>query len=232
MTVAVPLSAAQAAGLVAVVVVAAVAGPWAGLFAAPGPVGQVVYTLSKAALLAVPLVWLIRREPGAIRFLDRPGREGWSVGAATGLAIGAALAGVYFTVGDRLLDRQRIQAMAQEAGFDDPFLFALLVAYWILVNPALEEFVWRWFVQTRLYRLMPPAAALPACALLFTAHHIVVLAAHFDVVSVIIGSAGVFAIGWLWSWLYWRYDSLWPGYVSHAVVDVALAVIVADLVFG
>ncbi len=216
----------------ALIVVAAVAGPWAGLFAVPGPVGQVVYALSKATLLAVPLVWLLRREPGAIRFLDRPGREGWWVGAATGLTLGGGLAGAYFTFGGRLLDRQRLQAVAGESGFDDPLVFALLAAYWILVNPALEEFVWRWFVQTRLYRLMPAAAALPACALLFTAHHIVVLAAYFDSVSVVAATTGVFVVGLLWSWMYWKYDSLWPGYVSHALVDVALAVVAADLVFG
>lgn len=224
-------SAGPSVALIAAVVVSAVAGVWVALFAAPGILGQVVYGLSKAALLAIPLAWLLGPGGRRFRFMGMPPRSGWSLGVATGGLLGGGLVGGYYAFGDRVLDRERILATAEEAGFDDPLVFALLAGYLILVNPALEEFSWRWFVQSRLYDLVRSRPALAVCAALFTVHHVFVLAAQVGVVATVIGSAAVFAVGLLWSWLYWEYESLWPGYVSHALVDVALVIVAADLVF-
>lgn len=217
---------------IVLVVGAAVAGVWFALFAAPGRFGQVAYGLTKALMLAVPLAWLLVREHGSLAFASRPAGRGMQAGALSGGAIAAAMVGGYFLFGDALVDRARVGATADVAGFGDPFVFGLLAFYLIVVNPALEEFAWRWFVQTRLYRFMPVAAALPACAGLFTLHHVVVLAAQAGTVATVLGSLAVFAVGLLWSWMYWKYDSLWPAYVSHALVDVALVIVAADLVFG
>jgi membrane protease YdiL (CAAX protease family) len=46
------------------------------------------------------------------------------------------------------------------------------------------------------------------------------------------GAAGVFAGGAVWSWCYLRYRSIWPGYVSHAIVDAAILAIGWDLLFS
>ena len=43
---------------------------------------------------------------------------------------------------------------------------------------------------------------------------------------------GVFAGGVAWSCLYVRYGSVWPGYLSHAIVDVAVFGTGAALLFG
>lgn len=214
------------------VVGAAVAGVWFALFAAPGPFGRVAYGVSKAVMLVVPLAWLLVREHGSLTLLSRPTRRGWQVGFLSGGAIAAALIAGYYLFGDAVVDRARVGANADVAGYGDPTVFALLALYLIAINPALEEFAWRWFVQTRLYRFMPVVAALPACAGLFTLHHIIVLSAQTGGASVLVGSVAVFAVGLLWSWMYWKYDSLWPGYVSHALVDVALVVVAWDLIFG
>ena len=45
-------------------------------------------------------------------------------------------------------------------------------------------------------------------------------------------STGVFAGGVAWSCLYVRYGSVWPGYLSHAIVDVAVFGTGAALLFG
>ena len=37
-----------------------------------------------------------------------------------------------------------------------------------------------------------------------------------------LASAGVFVGGVAWSWLYRRSGSIWPGYLSHAIVDAAI----------
>ena len=33
---------------------------------------------------------------------------------------------------------------------------------------------------------------------------------------------GVFLGGCAWSWLYLRYRSIWPGYISHIIADIAV----------
>ena len=58
------------------------------------------------------------------------------------------------------------------------------------------------------------------------------LAVFFPPAAVAAGSAGVFAGGVAWSWLYVRYGSIWPGYLSHAIVDVAVFGAGAALLFG
>jgi hypothetical protein len=48
----------------------------------------------------------------------------------------------------------------------------------------------------------------------------------------VLGSCGVFLGGAAWSWLYLRYRSIWPGYVSHAIADAAIFIIGYRLIFG
>ena len=45
------------------------------------------------------------------------------------------------------------------------------------------------------------------------------------------GTCGVFVGGAVWNWCYLRYRSIWPGYVSHAIVDAALLAIGWKLLF-
>ena len=71
-----------------------------------------------------------------------------------------------------------------------------------------------------------------AAALAFTAHHVIVLAAQFNWPISVLGSVGVFIGGAAWNWLYLRYRSIWPGYVSHALVDAAIFIIGYRLIFG
>jgi membrane protease YdiL (CAAX protease family) len=67
--------------------------------------------------------------------------------------------------------------------------------------------------------------------LIFTAHHVIVLKAYFEWDITLLASAGIFMGGCAWSALYLRYRSIWPGYVSHVIVDVAVFVIGWDLIF-
>jgi len=78
----------------------------------------------------------------------------------------------------------------------------------------MEEYVWRWFVFRKFEVLLGGQLAVPAAALAFTAHHVIVLAAQFDWADRPLGSCGVFIGGAAWSWLYLRYRSIWPGYVK------------------
>ncbi len=47
----------------------------------------------------------------------------------------------------------------------------------------------------------------------------------------ILGSTGCFLGGVIWSGLYLRYRSIWPGYLSHVLADVAIYIIGWHLIF-
>jgi len=59
----------------------------------------------------------------------------------------------------------------------------------------------------------------------FVAHHTIALSAYVPWWMNGVCSLGVFLGGAMWSWLYLRYRSIWPGWVSHAFADVAIFVI-------
>jgi membrane protease YdiL (CAAX protease family) len=96
-----------------------------------------------------------------------------------------------------------------------------MALYIALANSLLEEFVWRWFVFRQVERLAGPRLRVPLAALGFTLHHIVVFAVQLGTELAIAGSIAVFVAGCLWSWLYARWRSVWPGWVCHALVDAA-----------
>jgi hypothetical protein len=131
-----------------------------------------------------------------------------------------------------VLDTAMVAERAARTGLDHRGLYLAGALYWITLNSLLEEYVWRWFVFRQFEAIVGPRWAVLAAALAFTTHHVVALAGQFDTGLAIVGSVGVFTGGVTWSWLYRRYGSIWPGYVSHALVDVAVFVIGYRLIFG
>ena len=79
---------------------------------------------------------------------------------------------------------------------------------------------------------MPAAAAVVASGLCFTIHHVLALRLQFDWNVTILASTGVFVGGTGWSWMYFKYRSIWPGYLSHAIVDVAVFGLGWVIIFG
>ena len=187
----------------------------------PGPIGQAAYGLCKLWLLALPLVWTL--------WIDR-GRLGWSLprrgGLVAGTVAGVLMAGLilaaYGVAGGRWLDPAHVREAAGRSGLLSPGLYLAFAAYLVLVNSLLEEYVWRWFVFRKCEVLLPGWAAVLASAVFFTVHHVVALRAQFGWAATTLGSLGVLVGGLVWSWFYWRYRSIWPGYLCHAVVDVAV----------
>ncbi len=65
----------------------------------------------------------------------------------------------------------------------------------------------------------------------FTLHHIVAMLVYFNGVVTVVASLGIFIGGVVWSWCYIRYRSIWPGYLSHAIVDIAVFIVGYHLIF-
>jgi len=194
--------------------------------------GKVVFAVSKLWLVLLPLVWLrlVDREPLS---WSPPRRGGFGVAAALGLAIALGIFAA-FAIARHFgaIDAGIVAERAARTGLNRPGLYLAGAIYWITANSLMEEYVWRWFVFRKCEVLLGGRAGVMAAALAFTAHHVIALAGQFNWGITALASLGVFVGGASWSWLYLRYRSIWPGYVSHAIVDVPIFVIGYQLIFG
>jgi CAAX protease family protein len=194
--------------------------------------GKAVFVVSKLWLALLPLLWLrlVDREPLS---WSPARRGGFGVAAVLGLLI-ALVVFATFAVARRAgaIDPAVVAERASRTGLNQPGLYFAGAIYWITANSLMEEYVWRWFVFRKCEVLLGGGWAVMAAALAFTAHHVIALAAQFNWCITLLGSLGVLFGGAAWSWLYLRYRSIWPGYVSHAIVDVAIFVIGYGLIFG
>jgi membrane protease YdiL (CAAX protease family) len=213
------------------IVPAPIIGVLASMVLWPGSVGAGVFIAAKVWMLVLPAFWMLVVDRQRWT-MSRATAGGFRVGIALGLLISAVIGLAYLLVGTRFIDAPHVASLARETGIGTPWAYIGAAAYWICFNSVLEEFVYRWFIFRKCERFMPGWAAVLASALAFTLHHIIALGLQFDVTVTILGSVGVFIGGALWSWMYLKYRSVWPGYVSHAIVDVAVFGIGAWIIFG
>ncbi|HSH04477.1 MAG TPA: CPBP family intramembrane glutamic endopeptidase [Anaerolineae bacterium] len=183
--------------------------------------GQTIYAFGKLWLLGWPLSWLW--------FVDKyrpqwhwPTKEMTLVGIGLGLAINAVILGGYWLLGPYLLDTTAIATMAAEAGLNNLTRYIAAFLFWVTINSAIEEIIWRWFVVRQAELLTNAAGAVLIAALGFTAHHVLAMRLFFDWPMTILASLGLIIGASLWSATYIHYRSLWPAYISHALVDIAV----------
>jgi membrane protease YdiL (CAAX protease family) len=194
--------------------------------------GQGLFIAGKVWLVVFPLLWWLKVEKG--RWSWSPARQGgFGVAAILGLLIAAAIFGVYaLTRQLGWMDPATVAARAAQTGLDQKAIYLAGAVYWVTLNSLMEEYVWRWFVFRQCEHLAGGLAAVFLSALAFTLHHVVALSGQFSWPMTLLGSAGVFTGGAIWSGLYLRYRSIWPGYVSHAIVDLPIFIIGWWMIFG
>ncbi len=186
--------------------------------------GKLIYALCKIGLLSVPLLWHFGVERRRVE-VRQPKISGLLLGVWTGLVISGVIIVVYLLAGQWLVDPEVMREAAERSGLADQSLYLWLAAYIIFFNSLLEEYVWRWFVYEKCCLLVGSVTAVALAAFLFTIHHTVALSCQFQLPVVIVGSVGVFIGGLIWSWCYLKTGSIWAGYVSHILVDVAVFVV-------
>lgn len=185
------------------------------------PVGKAIYIIGKVWILALPLLWWWKLERKPLSW--SPLRKGGVLPAAgLGLLLGAGICVIWQVWGHLLIDIPFTQERMRASGTAEPLAYLVLACYLTFVNSLLEEYVWRWFVFLKFEDLLGTRVAVVLAALGFTLHHIIVLKANFSWLVTVLGSLGVFSGGLIWSWCYGRYRSVWPGYVSHLIVDAAI----------
>lgn len=194
--------------------------------------GKVTVALLRLWIVLMPVLWLkiVDREKTS---WSPPKLGGFGIAVALGIAISFAIF-TAFAIACHLgaIQADKVAAAAARTGLNHLGTYIVGAIYWITLNSLAEEYVWRWFVFRKFEILIGGKLAVIAAALAFTAHHVIVLAAQFNWQITLLGSLGVFTGGAVWSWLYLRYRSIWPGYVSHAIVDAAIFVIGWRLIFG
>ncbi len=193
--------------------------------------GSLIFGASKLWVFALPIFWLKFVEKGTIS-LSPPKNGGFGIGLLSGLLISVLILVGYLIFGNFLIDSQFLVKKLTEVGLASRGVYIAGAAYWILINSVLEEYLWRWFCVKQCRALMGPYPAAICSALFFTLHHIVAMSIYLGPVAVFLCSAGVFIGGAIWSAMYIRYRSIWPGYLSHAIVDLCIFGIGAAIIFG
>ena len=183
--------------------------------------GTGIFTLSKLWLLTLPLLWHTLVDKSRISF--SPLRKGglW-LAFISGTAISALIVTAYFLFWRFFFDEYGLTVKIVSIGLDNPTIYICAALYWICVNSVLEEYVWRWFVTKQCSKLTYTCISAILSALFFTLHHTIAMSTFMWPETNAICSAGIFAGGVIWSWMYIKYKSIWPGFISHAIVDLAI----------
>jgi len=200
---------------------------------APAIQQQSAYSIGKTIQFVLPVVWVFgfqRRRVGAsregIRLLPSPPYA--IAGVLFGLAIAAAMIALYLLAlkPAGLFDEaaSAVREKVQSFGAGSPGRFILLGVFYSALHSLLEEYYWRWFVFGQLVRGCKLPAAIAISSVGFAAHHVVVLAHYFTLLSPLtwLFTLAIVIGGAVWAWLYRASGSLIPSWLSHACVDAAI----------
>lgn len=198
---------------------------------APGPVGKTLFTVAKVWLLVFPAAWYLLVEKGKLSW-SPPLRGGLAVGAASGVTVAGIIVVGAWLVGVQTMDLGPLRTEVQEMGLHTALPYLAGAAGWTFVNSLMEEYVYRWFIFHQCAALTKGWVAVITTATIFTAHHVIAVSQYLEPLFTLLASAGVFAGGVIWSWLYMRYRSIWPGWLSHVLADIAVFGIGWWLLFG
>ena len=139
----------------------------------------------------------------------------------------------YFFIGDSLLSEDDLKEILEPFGLTTPWKLMLAIVFWVFINSVLEEYVFRWFITSKIEQLVS-GKWLPIflSAVVFTLHHTIALSFFIDPFGNFLASIGVFTGGVIFSWLYVEYRSVWVAWVAHAIADVAVFAIAWQMLVG
>jgi membrane protease YdiL (CAAX protease family) len=199
---------------------------------------QSLYAVGKLVQFSLPIVcWSItnrqRLRP------QRPSWAGWQPALLFGVLSSAAIVGIYFLFlkGHPLLAGmpERIQRKVTELGIAAQGTYILFAVFLCIVHSLLEEYYWRAFVFDGLLGWLTPLGAILVSSLAFASHHAIVLHVYTSGriwTGTLPLSFGVFLGGVAWAWIYRRGNSVYPCWLSHALVDAGIMAVGYDMVFG
>ena len=192
------------------------------------PLARVFYFASRAVFILLPVLWTMYAEKK--RFpRPRPKGDGIRMGIVSGTIIGITAIILYANVFTSL-PVENVQNRAVKLGFAGN-LFFLFAVFLIIMNSSLEEYYWRWFGFSKLKEVFPTWPSILLSGVGFALHHVIILVVFFGWGPGLFFGFFVGVGGSIWCWFYDRYDSIWPSWISHAIVDAALMFIGYDMLF-
>jgi membrane protease YdiL (CAAX protease family) len=206
-------------------------GVWAAMVAAPGPLGHAAFLTAKIWLVFFPALWFLVIEKDRPSW-SPPTREPVVAGFVSGLFLAGAIVLGTWLLGGFRVDAAPLAAAAENMGLASPGRFLAGALAWILLNSLVEEYVYRWFILRQCELLMAPRLAIVASAAVFTAHHVIAVSRYLETWFSLLASASVFVGGLVWAWLWQRYRSVWPCWISHILADLVVFAIGYQLLFG
>lgn len=210
----------------AAIVPATSIGAIASTFIAPGTVGQTIAVGCGIWMLCFPIYWqkFVERQPIDFK-LTQTNTNLW-IGIILGLGMFGLIIGSYYTVGRFWLDTTDIRARVAKMQMNVPLMIFGFGAFQTFINSLIEEYVWRWFVYQKCEILVGKKVAVWLSAVFFTLHHLILLVAYTNNLSLIaVGAIAVLLAGAIWARCFAITRSLLPIYISHLAADLALVLV-------
>ena len=197
-----------------------------------GVLQKAAYGVGKTVQFALPVIWVgfVCHESWRLRRFSARGLPEALVFAAL---VFAAMLGIYYgalrhnVLASDSSAAQIITDRLSRFHLNHPIPFFWAGAFYAIIHSGLEEYYWRWFLYGRLAKNMPWIWAMLLSSIGFTFHHILVLGIYFGFMHWLtwLASFGVGVGGAYWCWSYRRFDTIWPAWISHGIIDVAIFVI-------
>ena len=205
-------------------------GVWFAAFESNNSLGAALWMAAKLWLLFVPVLWWrwVQKQPIAI---PAPSVRALKWGAGSGLLMALGIFGAYWLLARPVIDFTALAGLMASFSLDSVWTYLGLVVYLTLVNSLVEEYVFRWFMQTQLNQIVPVIGAAAGAAAVFTLHHTVVLAAYIPWQFNLLASLGIFLGSMIWSWMYRKTGNLWSAYISHIGADIGVFAIGYHVLF-
>lgn len=197
-----------------------------------GVLAIVVFIFTKVWIFGLPAFWHLRIDKNV--FSRSPALNGgWAVSAGLGIVMAVVIMLAYVLLGDTLVSDEDLIEILDPFGLTTPWKLMLAILFWVFINSVLEEFVFRWFITSKIEQLVS-GKWLPILlsAGVFTLHHAIALAFFIDPLGNFLASLGVFIGGVIFSWIYIEYRSIWVAWIAHAIADVAVFAIAWQMVVG
>jgi membrane protease YdiL (CAAX protease family) len=189
------------------------------------PWARAVYALVKIYTVVWPVlatVLILRQRLPWPDLRARHHRRAVPLGLAVGFVVGGlGLALMASPLGETLGEYTvQIRLKVTQLGVIDHYVaFSLFLA---LVNAAIEEYYWRWFVFGTLRRLISLRPAAILASLAFASHHVVVVGQYFSLPWTVVMSLAIAAGGYLWCRMVAHQRTLVGAFVSHVLIDLAI----------
>ena len=197
-----------------------------------GIIAAFVFVFTKLWMFGLPALWYLKVEGGE-RSYSMPREGGWTISVLLGMGMIFVIAIAYFLLGDLVLRSEDLHEILEPLGLTVPWKLAIGILFWIFINSVLEEYVFRWFITSKLEQILGGKwRPILLSAGIFTLHHTIALAFFIDPLGNALASLGVFIGGVIFSWIYVQYRSIWVAWVAHALADVAIFAIAWQLIVG